>query len=676
MSILLQITVAASLTLYVLSAQTPTSHASGPAQFDLTAIDKSVDPCVNFYQYACGTWMKNNPIPADQAMWGRFDELADRNRDILHEILEAAAKPSAGRDATTQKVGDFYGACMDEKAIDARGLTPLQPELDRIRKLTDRSQIAGEIAHLQAIGVGALFEFSSGQDFKDSNSVIAQFDQGGLGMPDREYYLKEDAKALELRQKYVAHVQRMLELAGEKPEQAKAGAAAVIQFETALSKGSLDLVSRRDPEKVYHKIGKPELAALSPAFRWNEYFATSGTPQFQSINVSYPEFVRTFNALIENAPLADWKTYLTWHLLHNSAALLPTPFTEENFDFYGKTLTGTEAMRPRWKRCVDFTDRELGEALGRKYVERTFGVEGKARTLKMVVALEKALGEDIQSLDWITPATKAQALIKLKAITNKIGYPDRWRDYSSVVIKPDDPVGNNFRADEFEFHRELNKIGKPVDRLEWTMTPPTVNAYYDPLMNNINFPAGILQPPFFYNNDDDAVNFGGIGMVIGHELTHGFDDQGCQFDAYGNLKNWWTPKDQEEFHQREACVADEYGGFSVAPGAFVNGKLTLGENTADNGGVRVALMALLNTIGSQTARVGGYTPEQRFFLSFGQVWCENAREAALRLQVQTNEHAPAEFRVNGVIENMPEFQKAFACNPGQPMTPVHACRVW
>jgi endothelin-converting enzyme/putative endopeptidase len=675
-SLLLKFTVAASLTLCALSAQTPASPASGPAQFDLTTIDKSVDPCVNFYQYACGAWMKNNPIPADQAMWGRFNELMDRNRDILHEILEAASKPSSSRDATTQKIGDYYAACMDEKAIDARGLAPLQPELDRIRNLTDKAQLAGEIAHLQAIGVGALFEFGSGQDFKDSNAVIAQFDQGGLGLPDRDYYLKTDAKSVELRQKYAAHVQRMLELAGEQPEQAKAGAAAVLQIETALAKGSLDLVSRRDPEKVYHKIGKPELAALSPAFRWNEYFTATSAPAFQSINVSYPEFVKAFNAVIGDTSLADWKTYLTWHLLHSAAPLLPTAFTGENFNFYGKTLTGTEAMRPRWKRCVDFTDRALGEALGRQYVERTFGAEGKARTLKMVDALEKALGEDIQKLDWMTPATKAQAMIKLKAITNKIGYPDRWRDYSSVVIKPDDPVGNNFRAGQFEFHRQLNKIGKPVDRLEWDMTPPTVNAYYDPLMNNINFPAGILQPPFFYNHGDDAVNFGGIGMVIGHELTHGFDDEGSQFDAHGNLKNWWTPKDQEEFHQREACVADEYGGFSVAPGVFVNGKLTLGENTADNGGVRVALMALLNTIGNNTAKIDGYTPEQRFFLSFGQVWCENARPEALRLQVQTNEHSPPEFRVNGVIRNLPEFQKAFACKPGQPMAPVNACHVW
>ncbi|HUB77642.1 MAG TPA: M13 family metallopeptidase [Bryobacteraceae bacterium] len=669
-------TVVLSLTVCALSAQTNASRASGPAGLDLTAIDKSVDPCVDFYHYACGTWMKNNPIPPDQAMWGRFSELQDRNRDILHEILEQSEKGGASRDATTQKIGDFYGACMDEKGIDARGLTPLEPELARIRNLKDKAQLADVIAHLQSIGVGALFAFYSGQDFKNSNEVIAQFDQGGLGLPDRDYYLKDDPKSVELRQKYVAHVARMMELAGAKPDRAKADADSIMKLETALAKGSLDLVSRRDPEKVYHKMTKVEFVALSPDFRWNDFFTTTRAPAFETINVAYPEFAKTVNTEIENTPLADWKTYLTWHLLHSATMFLPTPFVNETFNFYSKTLNGTEALRPRWKRCVDYTDGDLGEALGKKYVEKTFGAEGKERTLKMVAALEKALGEDIQQLDWMTPETKQQALIKLKAITNKIGYPDHWRDYSSVIIKPDDALGNDIRSNEFEFHRDLNKIGKPVDRQEWAMTPPTVNAYYDPEMNNINFPAGILQPPFFYKNGDEAVNFGGIGMVIGHELTHGFDDQGSQFDAHGDLKNWWTPKDSQEFHQREACIADEYGGFSVAPGVFVNGKLTLGEDTADNGGVRIALMALLNSIGNNTAKIDGYTPEQRFFLSFGQIWCENARPEALRTLVTTNEHAPPEFRVEGVVENSPEFRQAFSCKVGQPMAPAHACHVW
>ena len=671
-----KLTLVASLCVLGLSAQTPAGPASRPLQFDLNAIDKAANPCTDFFQYACGGWIKNNPVPPDQAMWGRFSELAERNREILHQILEEAAKPTPGRDAVTQKIGDYYAACMDEKGVDARGLAPLQGELDRIRNLKDKGQLPAAIAHLQSIGTGPLFEFNSGQDFKDSNSVIAQFDQGGLGLPDRDYYLKDDAKSVELRQKYVLHVQRMFELAGEKPEQAKANAETVLRMETALAKGSLDLVSRRDPEKVYHKMTRQEMAALSPAFRWADYFPATGAPAFQAINVSHPEFVKTINSQVESASLADWKTYLAWHLLHSQARLLPSTFVQENFAYYGKTLAGTETVRPRWKRCVDFTDQELGEAMGQKYVDKTFGAEGKQRTLKMVDALEKALAQDIETLTWMTPATKQQALAKLKAITNKIGYPDRWRDYSSVPIKRDDPVANSFRASEFEFHRVLNKIGKPLDRAEWAMTPPTVNAYYDPQMNNINFPAGILQPPFFYTNVDDAVNFGGIGMVIGHELTHGFDDEGRQFDAKGNMADWWTAKDGQEFKERAACFADQYSGFSVAPGANVNGKLTLGENTADNGGARIALMALMNTIGNKTDKIDGFTPEQRFFLSFGQIWCENAREEVLRLLVQTDPHTPPKFRVNGTVVNMPEFQKAFSCKPGEKMAPVHACRVW
>jgi len=645
-------------------------------RFDVKAIDTSANPCTDFYQYACGTWLKNNPIPPDQASWGRFNELAERNRETLHQILEEAAKPVAGRDADTQKIGDYYAACMDEKALDAKGLAPLQPELDRIQNLSNKSQLAEQIAHMHRIGISGLFDFSSGQDFKDSSLVVAQLDQSGLGMPDRDYYLKDDPKSVELREKYVAHVQRMFELAGEKPDEAKAHAATVMRLETELAKGSLDLVSRRDPEKIYHPMKRAELAALTPAFPWRQYFTSTQSPGFDTVVVSWPDFFKTVNAQIQSAPLDDWKVYLKWHALHSQAPVLPTAFLKENFDFYGKTLSGTQQMRPRWKRCVDFTDHQLGEALGKKYVERTFGAEGKERTLKMVHALETAMGQGIEKLSWMTPATKKEALIKLHAITNKIGYPEKWRDYSSVTIKRDDAMGNAFRADEFEFQRQLDKIGKPVDRLEWSMTPPTVNAYYDPQMNNINFPAGILQPPFFDKGMDDAVNFGGIGMVIGHELTHGFDDQGRQFDDKGNLRDWWTEVDAREFEQRAACIADQYSSFTVAPGVHINGKLTLGENTADNGGARIGLMALLNTIGNDQKKVDGFTPEQRFFLSFGQVWCSNEREESLRLQVQTDPHSPPKFRVNGVVQNMPEFQKAFSCKVGQPMVKNPACRVW
>jgi putative endopeptidase len=646
--------------------------------FDLSAIDKSADPCQDFYQYACGTWIKNNPTPPDQARWGRFSELEDRNREVLHQILEAASKPDPGRDATTQKIGDYYFACMDEKTIDAKGLAPLQPELDRIKNLTQKSQIAAVIAHLHRVGINPLFGFSSGQDFKDSNSVIAQLDQGGLGLPDRDYYLKDDAKSKEIREKYLTHVQRMFELAGVSPAAAKANAQVVMQMETDLAKGSLDRVSRRDPEKVYHLLKKPDFEKANPGFAWPQYFAGVKPPPFATVNVSWPEFFKTVDGLVASASLEDWKTYLTWQTLHSEVPVLPNSFLNENFDFYGKTLTGAQQMRPRWKRCVDYTDNQLGEALGRKYVEKTFGAEGKERTLKMVAALEKALGEDLEQLPWMTATTKKEALIKLHAITNKIGYPDKWRDYSSVIIKRDDDMGNGFRSDEFEFQRQLDKIGKPVDRNEWFMSPPTVNAYYDPQMNNINFPAGILQPPFFDKNADDAVNFGGIGMVIGHELTHGFDDEGRQFDPKGNLRDWWTAKDASAFEERAACFADGYSNFTVAPGVHVNGKLTLGENTADNGGVRIALMALMDTIGREQAakKIDGFTPEQRFFISFGQVWCSNDREEAQRMQVQVDPHSPAKFRVNGVVENSPEFQKAFSCKAGQPMVSQNACRVW
>ena len=664
-----------SLAAWSLSGQAP-EKASGALGFSVKNIDATANPCTNFFQYACGSWLKNNPIPADQARWGRFDQLEERNRDVLREILEAASKPDAGRDLTARLIGDYYAACMDEKTVEAAGLKPLEDELGQIRGLRDKAQLAAVVARLQREGADVMFQFSSGQDFKDSNQVIAQVDQGGLGLPERDYYLKQDAQSAKLRGEYVEHVARMFVLAGETAAEAKAGAETVMKMETALAQGSLDIVSRRDPEKVYHKIATREMETLSPVFHWNEYLRASGAPEFASVNVAWPAYMEALNGAIGRFSLADWKTYLTWHVLHAAAPLLPEAFVKENFDFYGKTLTGTTEIRPRWKRCADFTDAELGEALGKKFVEKTFGAEGKVRTLKMVDALEKALGQDLEQLPWMTAETKKQALVKLRAIANKIGYPDQWRDYSSVAIRRDDPVGNTERANAFEFERQLKKIGKPVDRQEWGMTPPTVNAYYDSSMNDINFPAGILQPPFYDNAMDDGVNFGGIGMVVGHELTHGFDDEGRQFDAKGNLRDWWTPEDAKEFEQRAACIEREYSKFEVAPGAMVNGKLTLGENTADNGGVRIALMALLNTIGGTEKKIDGFTPEQRLFLAFGQVWCVNEREAALRMQVKTNPHAPGKERVNGVVQNMPEFQRAFSCQAGQPMVSANACRVW
>ena len=646
-------------------------------EFDPALIDHSVDPCVDFYHYACGNWIKQNPIPPDQSRWGRFAELQEHNRDVLRQILEQDQQPDASRDPIARQIGDYYYACMDVQAIDALGLKAIQPDLDAIAALPDKQQLAAVIAHMHNVGAGALFNFGSGQDFKNSNMVIAQFDQGGLGLPDRDYYLKTDPKSVEIRAKYLAHVQRMFELAGEPAAQAKADAATVMTIETALAKGSMDRVEQRDPYKVYHKITVAELQALGPDFRWNEYFRDTNAPTFTSLNVSEPDFVKAMAAEIQSATLSDLKTYLRWHLIHSSAPFLPTPFVNENFSFYGKTLTGAAELQPRWKRCVEFTNAQLGEALGRKYVERAFPPAAKADTLKKVHELEAALGQDLQAVTWMSPATKQKAMVKLHAITDKIGYPDKWIDYSSVVVKRDDAIGNSNRAAAFEEHRELNKIGKPVDRAEWEMTPPTVNAYYDPTLNSINFPAGILQPPFYDIKMDDAINFGGIGMVIGHELTHGFDDEGSQFDAQGNLDNWWTADDRKRFDEREACFVQEYSSFQPESGLHLNGKLTLGENTADNGGARIALMALLAAIAGQAQpAIAGLSTEQQYFLSFGQVWCANERPEAVRLQVQTDPHSPPEFRVNGVVRNMPEFQKAFSCKAGQPMVSANACRVW
>ena len=667
-----------------LLTQQKSADSSHPAQspgqmsgFDINALDRKVDPCTDFYQFACGAWMAKNPIPPDQASWGRFNELYERNQMILRRILEKYSSNDPKRTAVEQKIGDYYSTCMDESKINAEGLRPLQPELQRIAALNSKSELAPEIAHLHQLGVNSLFDFSSGQDAKDANQVIAQADQAGLGLPDRDYYLKTDAKTAETRQKYQQHVEKMFELLGESAPSAAADAQTVMRIETGLAKVSMTRVSRRVPENIYHKMTREELVSLDPSFSWGQYLTDVSAPKIASLNVVAPDFFKGLNALLDSVSLADWKTYLRWHLLHSAAPLLPAKFVDENFNFYGKSLTGAEQIRPRWKRCVAYTDNDLGFALGRPYVAETFGPEGKARTLKMVQALEKSLGEDIQNLPWMTEATKKQALIKLQAIANKIGYPDHWRDYSPLNIVRGDALGNMQRAAAFEMHRELNKIGKPVNRGEWEMSPPTVNAYYQPQMNDINFPAGILQPPFFDRRMDDAVNYGGIGMVIGHELTHGFDDEGAKYDAHGNLHDWWTKQDETEFEKRTSCVAHEYDGFVATDDLHLNGKLTLGENTADNGGLRIAHMALMNDLaGKNPGAIDGFTPDQRFFLAYAQIWCENQRPEILRVLTMVDPHSPGRWRVNGVVVNMPEFQKAFSCQAGAPMVHENACRVW
>ncbi len=668
----------------IAASQAQTQPAGTPAEaqpksiksFDVSLLDRSVDPCTDFYRFACGGWMERNPIPPDQAVWGRFNELAENNLIIDRKILEKAAAERPNRDANQQKIGDYYASCMDEAAIEKKGLEPLRPELDRIAGLQSKAELPGYLAHAHSIGGNAFFEFSSQPDYKDAGMEIAETDQSGLGLPDRDYYFRTDSNSVALREKYVRHMQRMLELAGQKPEEAAANAKEVMAIETALAKVSMDRVSRRDPARVYHAMTVADLSKLSSAFDWNRYIAARGAPKFDALNVTVPEFVKGFNDVIANAQLGDIKTYLTWRMLSTAASMLPRAFVDERFDFYGKTLTGAKELRPRWKRCVRFTDSDLGEALGKSYVEEAFGGQSKQRVLNMVHALEQALQSDIRELSWMTAETKKQALTKLAGVENKIGYPDKWRDYSSLKIIRGDALGNSTRANEFETHRQLAKIGTPVDRSEWSMSPPTVNAYYNPQENNINFPAGILQPPFFDMRADDAVNMGGIGAVIGHEMTHGFDDQGRQFDAKGNLRDWWTAQDAKAFEERAQCFVDQYSKYAPVEGVHLNGKLTLGENVADNGGVRLALLALRAMSGINDRTVEGFTPEQQFFVSFGQIWCDNARPEVLRLRTQVDPHSPNQFRVTGVVSNMPEFQKVFGCKPDSPMVSPKPCRVW
>ncbi len=654
--------------------------AQSAGGFNVGDIDRAVDACGDFYQFACGGWRARNPVPDDQSRWGRFNELADRNRDTLRAILEKAMAGGPERHPIDQRIGDHYAACMDERGIEARRLAPVKPALDRVDALRDKAGLPAVVAALHQQGVPALFGFGSLQDFKDATAQIAVAGAGGLGLPDRDQYLKDDPRSAELRAKYLAHVTRMLELAGDDARKAAARAQAVLEIETALARASLERVARRDPNNIYHKMKKEELAALAPAFAWDRYLEGIAAPSFAALNVTEPEFFKAVDALVRHRDVASWRSYLRWHVLHASADLLPQALVQENFDFYGRALTGAKELRPRWKRCVDLVDQDLGEALGQRFVERTFGEDGRQRMGRMVAALETAMADDIRGLDWMGEATKAQALAKLKAIANKVGYPERWRDYGPVQIRRDDAWGNAARAAAFEFARDLGKIGKPVDRGEWRMSPPTVNAYYSPLMNDINFPAGILQPPFFDRSMDDAVNFGAIGAVIGHELTHGFDDQGRKFDATGNLRDWWTAEDGRKFEERAACFTEQYGGYTAVDDVKLNGKLTLGENTADNGGLRIATMALAATLAASPAAAGqpidGFTPEQRAFLGWAQVWCQNERPENSRLRALTDPHSPGRYRVNGVVANMPEFASAFSCRPGSAMVREKPCRVW
>jgi len=648
---------------------------------DKDLIDTSADPCADFFQYACGNFNKLYPIPNDRSGYGTGAMVADYTETILHTMLDSAAAAGAKRSPNEQKIGDYYASCTASDVIDRDGLKPLQPELSRIAALASKDELTELLAHYQLINVTAFFNFGEQQDFKDSRKQIAIVDQGGLGLPERDFYFRTGEVAEKTRAQYVQHITNMLKLMGEPEAIAAADAKKIMALETALAKVSMDITSQRDPKNIYHLMPVSQLAALAPAIAWDSFLKATGIPPVSELNVTNPDFFKGMNALLVATDLDTIKTYLRWQLIHSTDSLvLPKPFADEAFDFYRRKLGGQPEERARWKRCVQATDGALGEALGEVYVTQQFPPSSKQATVQMVHDIEAAMDQDLDTLDWMSAATKVKAKEKLHAIADKIGYPNHWRDYSKLSIMRGDAFGNSQRAVEFENRRQLAKIGQPVDRGEWGISPATVDAYYNPSMNDINFPAGILQSPFFDPKATDAENYGHVGGIVGHELTHGFDDEGRQFGANGNLSDWWTPEDAKKFEEKADCEVKEYGSFVAVDDVKVNGKLTLGENTADNGGLRLAYIAFLADAKRKsidlTAKQDGYTPLQQFFLGHGQTWCGSTRPEQLRLQVQTDPHSPRQFRVNGVVQNITEFGQAFGCKTGQPMMPANACRVW
>ena len=667
----------------VAAADTPSSAAPTEPKalhsFDLTAIDKAADPCTDFFQYACGNWRKNNPIPGDQTRWGRFNELAERNRYLLYTDLKKAA--DSPKTPLQHQYGDFFAACMNTGLANQLGDKPIQPILAHIDGVTDKKQLGQLIGHLQTQGgVSAFMRFGVEQDQKDSTKQIASTIQGGLSLPDRDYYLEDNPRMAKIREQYHDYIVQMFKLVGDSDDKAAAEAKSVIDIETALAKGSLPRVELRNPDNVYHIMKVTELSTLMPDFDWTGYIGTLRAPSFETLNVATPEYFKALNQILSSESLDSLKSYLRFHAVNSFAPWLSSTFDDAHFDFFQKTLQGQAEQTARWKRCTSLTDRALGEAVGQDWVKENFPPSAKDNMEKLVAALEKALGDDIKTLPWMSEETRKQAAVKLDAFRRKIGYPDQWRDYSKLEVNRDNLVSNVQHSDAFEWDFEINHLGKPVDEKEWGMTPPTVNAYYDPAMNDINFPAGILQPPFFDNTKDPAVNFGAIGMVIGHEMTHGFDDEGSKYDAKGNVKDWWTADDKKAFEARTNCEVKEYDGFEPVPGTHLNGKLTLGENTADNGGIRIAYQALLDTLKDENkspeTKIDGYTSPQRFFIAYAQVWCENRTEQVQRVSAKTDPHSPGMFRVNGVVRNFEGFGQAFGCHKGQPMMPDDACRVW
>jgi endothelin-converting enzyme/putative endopeptidase len=644
---------------------------------DVNSLDRSVDPCVDFYKFSCGGWQARNPIPADQASWSVYAKLANDNQQFLWGILVDDAKAQK-RTAVQQKVGDYFQACMNTDAIDALGDTPIQPELRNLDALKTRAEIIAALPGLHHEFAGSFFFASSTeQDAMDSSLMIVELGAGGLGLPDRDYYTKTDEKSVKIRDQYATYIQQLLRLSGESPGQAKADSDATLKIETALAKASLTRVERRDPHNTYHMETVAELAKLVPSIDWPMYFKVQGAPGVEKLNVSQPAFIKAVEAELNTEDLDALRGYLRFHLLTAAAGSLAQPFEQANFDFFSRTLRGIPTMPPRWKTCTRAVDRNLGEALGQEFVRRTFSADTKAKTQLLTQQIETSMQHEIENLDWMSAATKAEALRKLHAIRNKIGYPEKWRDYSALEVKRDDYFGNVQRAYRFEGARRWRKLGKAVDRDEWGMTPPTVNAYFSPQMNDINFPAGVLQPPLYDPKEDDAPNYGNTGATIGHELTHAFDDEGRQFDAQGNLRDWWTSDDAKGFEDRINCVRDQYAGYVIVDDIHINSKLTSGEDVADIGGTLLAYIAWKKqTEGQSLSPADGFTPDQRFFVGMAQWACENDRAENLRVSAITNPHSPGFARIDGVVSNMPQFQKAFSCKAGQPMVHTPTCRVW
>ncbi|WP_408606924.1 M13 family metallopeptidase [Legionella lansingensis] len=644
---------------------------------NLDWIDNTISPAQNFFAYANGTWQKQNPIPPEYESWGTFHILQEKMQNILHQLfIEAANDKNAKPGSVEQKVGDFYYSGMDEALINKVGITPLKPEFERIESIKNNEDLQATIVHLQKIGVDAVFNFSSMQDFKDSKQMIGAAIQGGIGLPDRDYYLKDDKKFAEIREAYTDHLTKMFELLGDPTNKAAQEAQVVMAIETTLAKASLSQVELRDPYAIYHVMDEKQLQATTPNFSWPKYLTAMGLPQLKSINLATPDFFKKVNEQLKTVSLDNWKIYLRWRLIDAFAPYLSQPFVDQNFRMTS-VISGTEKLLPRWKRVVSTENWALGFAVGKLYVEKYFPPESKQQVAEILQNIRKALRDDLETLSWMTPATRKAALKKLDLMQERVGYPEKWWDYSSLVINRGPYVLNVLRANEFLIKRDLNKIGKPVDTTEWQMTPQTINAYYDPSMNNINLPAGILQPPFFDPKAPSAVNYGAIGFIIGHEMTHGFDDKGSLFDGYGNLQNWWTPEDLKRFQAATNCIAEQFSHYKVNGDLPVQGNLVVGEATADLGGLTLAYNAFRGSKDYEKAKtIEGFTPDQQFFLGSAHVWANNIRPEQARNLVTTDPHPPMIYRVNGTLANMPQFQAAFSIPDGSPMVNKNRCVIW